>query len=254
MTRHALNNMHKKLPTKRQLEHWLFDKRPENVDKSPLRKVSPEGLKRFLDLSGVNHQAGYYQYSNETALSGIFENSTLHLSLGRRMNDKVEFRNCNPERWGRTYVASFSFGTSEQIGMWAVYGRPPGNAVRIAFPKTAMLSIREAWRTCGSRSGREKPKEGIPIVRFPCQPALKKFLSMTSSINTDAKVCRRMVPSAREQFSGTGEWVWQAVALPLRTARVVRRLPHTSRMSCGPGRTRSGLSSHWTGRCLSPER
>ena len=132
------------LPSKREIEHWLFDQKPGHVDKTPFRKVSPNGLKRFLDLSGENHVAGYFQYTNVGALTGIFKNAALHLSLGRMMNDKVEFRTCDPKLWARTYLACFSFGTSENVGMWALYGRPPKTAVRIAFPKASMKSIRES--------------------------------------------------------------------------------------------------------------
>jgi len=129
------------------LEHLLFDQRPENVEKTPFRKVTPEGVKRFLDLSGERHNGGYFQYTNESALLGIYNNATLHLSLGRTLNDKVEFLMCDSESWTRTYIASFSFGTMESIGMWSVYGRPPEKAVRIAFPRHVVLSIRDAARS-----------------------------------------------------------------------------------------------------------
>ena len=46
--------------------------------------------------------------------------------------------------WNKTYIGSFSHGSSENMAMWGLYGQPPQDAIRIAIPKVAMLEWVEA--------------------------------------------------------------------------------------------------------------
>jgi hypothetical protein len=42
------------------------------------------------------------------------------------------------QEWNRTYIGSFSYGESEIMAMWGLYGIPWEDAVRICIPRTQM--------------------------------------------------------------------------------------------------------------------
>lgn len=42
------------------------------------------------------------------------------------------------EEWEKTYIGSFSYGYTENMAMWGVYGVPEEDAIRIAIPRKAM--------------------------------------------------------------------------------------------------------------------
>ncbi len=42
--------------------------------------------------------------------------------------------------WNRTYIGSFSYGSSENMAMWGLYGLPWEDAVRLEIPRVFMLN------------------------------------------------------------------------------------------------------------------
>jgi hypothetical protein len=94
---------------------------------------SAQELHAFLKKKGSNHTGGYFHYSNIGALKGMLGSRKLHFSSGPEMNDWLETKKGSPEEWKRIYVASFSFGNDENMAMWALYGEPLADALRIKF-------------------------------------------------------------------------------------------------------------------------
>ncbi|MBR6569379.1 MAG: hypothetical protein IKK75_02895 [Clostridia bacterium] len=106
-----------------------------------LRDVTTvEELIAFLQAKGRNHQA-YYHYTTWDSLEKIMGNSSFLLTRGNStsINDQHEALMKGSRReWNRTYIGSFSFGTAENMAMWALYGLPWEDAVRLEIPRAAM--------------------------------------------------------------------------------------------------------------------
>lgn len=98
----------------------------------------------FLEKKGCNHRGGYYHYTTLSALNGMLQSKKVHLSIGSDMNDILETKKCNPERWKKIYVASFSFGMAENMAMWGIYGDPFHEALRIRFSCYALNKVMDS--------------------------------------------------------------------------------------------------------------
>ncbi len=99
-----------------------------------------EGLIQFLKQKGKNHN-NYYHYTTWGSLEKIMEYGTFLLTRGNSLtiNDQHEaIMKGSWLEWNRTYIGSFSFGESENMAMWGLYGLPWEDAVRICIPKDAM--------------------------------------------------------------------------------------------------------------------
>lgn len=93
-------------------------------------------LRLYLSDKGKGHQ-DYRQYTNLDSIFGMINSGYLWLSRGDEMNDKQELTKGNPAEWENIYVASFVFGKSENIAMWAIYGLLHDEAACISFPSKA---------------------------------------------------------------------------------------------------------------------
>lgn len=84
----------------------------------------------------------YYHYTNWNSFELIMQGKSFLLTRGNSLsiNDQHEYlMKGSIEEWNKTYIGSFSFGTSENMAMWGLYGMPWEDAVRICIPKNAML-------------------------------------------------------------------------------------------------------------------
>lgn len=103
---------------------------------------SVQGLIDYLELKGKNHKK-YFHYTTWDSLKKIYENNSFLLTRGNslKINDQHEaIMKGSYQEWNKTYIASFSFGSSENMAMWGLYGLPWEDAVRIAIPQKEMLS------------------------------------------------------------------------------------------------------------------
>jgi hypothetical protein len=122
---------------------------------------SPKELLEFLKKKGSNHTGGYFHHTNVGALNGMLCNHKLHLSSGSEMNDLREPRKGSPEVWKRLYVASFSVGNDENMGMWGIYGDPLADALRIKFRcKKLRDNIQKLNCSSNGSSGLYEVKDG----------------------------------------------------------------------------------------------
>lgn len=110
----------------------------EGKDASNL--VSIDEFCWLLQLNGGLHNHGYFHYTTWGRLQKMLtevdvgENTKKRLflmSASSSLNDTKEKRD-------GFYVASFSFGSEEEVSMWTNYGVPKREAIRIKFPMKAM--------------------------------------------------------------------------------------------------------------------
>ena len=99
-----------------------------------VKKITVQGLTMRLRRNALRHKNGYAHYTSYAALAAMLSSERIHLSSRSRLNDLGEMLN------DRTFVASFVYGTEENLAMWGLYGVPRSAAVRIKFP---CASIRE---------------------------------------------------------------------------------------------------------------
>lgn len=112
---------------------------------------SPQALKSLLDEAARRHKGGCFHYTTASKFLKMMESEKLFLTHSSYMNDKLEAVDLDP----RMYIASFSFGVEESIGMWGNYGRPQTDAVRLRFPQQEMR------RLCERLDAVVKSKRGI---------------------------------------------------------------------------------------------
>ena len=94
----------------------------------------------FLKQKGKNHRY-YYHYTNWDSLEKIMKNGTFLLTRGNctSINDQHEaYAKGSIKEWNKTFISSFSFGESENMAMWGLYGIPWEDAVRICIPNKQM--------------------------------------------------------------------------------------------------------------------
>ena len=100
-----------------------------------------ENLIQYLQQKGQNHKY-YYHYTTWDSFEKIYQNKSFLLTRGNSLNinDQHEaLMKGSYYIWNKTYIGSFSHGSSENMAMWGLYGQPPQDAIRIAIPKAAML-------------------------------------------------------------------------------------------------------------------
>lgn len=97
---------------------------------------STKELRDFLKTKGNNHNY-FYHYTTWDTFLKIYENksflATNHQSSN--LNDQHELRN---KKGDNLYHVSFSYGETEIMPMWILYGIPKTQAVRIGIPKKKM--------------------------------------------------------------------------------------------------------------------
>ena len=92
----------------------------------------------FSFLENQRHKF-YHHFTTVSALNAILTQKKWLLSPAQRMNDLHE---CNEkgrsQRWKRLVSTCFSFGDEDNMAMWAIYGLPWEQGVRITIPGTAL--------------------------------------------------------------------------------------------------------------------
>ena len=131
-----------------EIERLLFSPQEQlgngDVDKLP---VAVEDVRFMLDRKGEHHRDGYFMYTTVDAMRGIFSNRKLHLTRAPEMNDQLECSCSDKARWNKMFVACFSQGKGESMGMWSMYGGSPEESVRLCFSKKGMTLQLAAWRS-----------------------------------------------------------------------------------------------------------
>lgn len=127
-------------------------------------------LIEYLEKKGKNHDV-YYHYTTWDSFIKIYNGKSFLMTRGNSLNinDQHEaIMKGSYQEWNKTYIASFSFGSAENMAMWGLYGLPWEDAIRIAIPKTAMLnwlnSIKEVevWSPQHQASG-SRPIKNIRV-------------------------------------------------------------------------------------------
>ncbi len=94
-----------------------------------------------LNAKGKNHNY-YYHYTSWDSAMKILQNHTFLLTRGNslKINDQHEAKMKGASSvWNKTYIGSFSYGSSENMAMWGLYGLPWEDAVRLEIPKARMM-------------------------------------------------------------------------------------------------------------------
>lgn len=127
-----------------------------------LNKNNIDELIEYLKTKGSNHKM-YYHYTNLDCAINILRSGYLHFSLGDVMNDKQELTKGTEEKWKRTYISSFAYGSGENMAMWGLYGIPWEGAVRIGIPgrqmKNWINSIEKVYKVSPKSTGFNYTKE-----------------------------------------------------------------------------------------------
>ena len=102
-----------------------------------------ESVVDTLRESAKEHKV-YWHYTVMSSLLYLLDGKSLRLSRGDSptMNDQLECERLgDKEMWKRTYLTSFSHLEDESVAMWAVYGIPTNEGVRLGFSNEAMQDL-----------------------------------------------------------------------------------------------------------------
>ena len=94
----------------------------------------------LLRFNGLSHSHGYFHYTTWGRLQKMLAEVDVGENTKKRlfmMSAASSLNDTNEKRDG-FYVASFSFGSEEEVSMWTNYGVPKREAIRIKFPMKAM--------------------------------------------------------------------------------------------------------------------
>ena len=128
----------KKTFEKLDLSQVIFDAKPKAFSKleTPLELAnylsSREKILQSRSGDLVSH------YTSVDNLEKILTSKTLYLSNPANMNDGLEFE--TSANYSHLFFSSFSLESSENIGMWSMYGQPWNEGVRISIPKKDFLN------------------------------------------------------------------------------------------------------------------
>lgn len=101
--------------------------------------TTPTELIAYLDSSErLKNREFLYHYTTIGNAIAIFKSKTWHLGNPKNMNDVVEYRNGDPQRWNNIFFASFMTENKESIAMWSMYVQPWKDGVKIAIPIQTM--------------------------------------------------------------------------------------------------------------------
>lgn len=102
-----------------------------------------DDLKLYLDDIHQRLRSSIYLY-HYTTVSRVIEmirGRRWHLGNAYDMNDKLEYKYGDAQRWENLFFACFMCEDMESIGMWSMYAQPWEKGVKIAIPK----SIVQKW-------------------------------------------------------------------------------------------------------------
>lgn len=113
--------------------------------KEPIIINNENELKDYLIRKGENHNY-YHHFTTSKTLNSIIHNNSIRLTLGNseELNDHHEFSvEGTTKVWERTYLFCFSYGISENMAMWGVYGLPSKEAVRLSIARECIKTIKD---------------------------------------------------------------------------------------------------------------
>jgi|LGOV01.1.fsa_nt_gb hypothetical protein len=101
-------------------------------------------LYKSLNEKGTSHN-NFHHYTDLISLRKILSGKSLLLSRLDTMNDQQELRKIitSNNEWQKVYSACFTYGISENMGLWGLYSIPNKIGVRISFKKSEMKKILE---------------------------------------------------------------------------------------------------------------
>ena len=96
-------------------------------------------LVAYLDsTSRLDNSPFLYQYTRISNLVHMFRERKWHLCNAKGMNDVLEYKNGDADRWKNLFFTCFMGEESESIGMWSMYAQPWEKGVKIGIPKAAL--------------------------------------------------------------------------------------------------------------------
>lgn len=123
-----------------------------------------EDLVRYLcdDVKRLSNSGYIYHYTKLSSLIKIIKNKRLLLANAADMNDKLEFKNGDMNKWPNIFFSSFMTEDRESIGMWSMYAQPWDKGVKIAIPSNiarnwihSISEIEEISKTDNTPTGRK---------------------------------------------------------------------------------------------------
>lgn len=131
-------NRYNDLVSNLDLSKVIFNRKVNRFDEisTPLEMVN------FLtDKNKINALSEEYisHYTSFDKAIKIIKSKKLYLGNPSNMNDGLEFSSPKMDS-SKIYFASFSIESSENMGMWSMYGQPWHDGVRISIPKKTFMS------------------------------------------------------------------------------------------------------------------
>lgn len=105
-----------------------------------------EELKLYLDdmTNRLKNSPYLYHYTTISNVVKMIKGKTWHLGNAAGMNDNLEYKNGDSQRWNNLFFSCFMGEDKESIGMWSMYAQPWEKGVKIALPKEVIRKwIRE---------------------------------------------------------------------------------------------------------------
>lgn len=152
---------------KKDLEKRMFAPRIElSDDLMPPKKetVTVDDIVEFLRLSAKSHRR-LFHYTKIGCLGGMLRSRKLYLSRLSEMNDLLEYTK-TPDA-NRIYIASFSYGSCENMAMWKMYGGLPSESVRLGFEAKYVIDAigerdgHSIYKVCDEKSSGKEDKGNI---------------------------------------------------------------------------------------------
>jgi hypothetical protein len=121
----------------------------KTMQREDFRTIDIDGFVRFLRERGRKRRS----FSHYTTLDSAHKiicskRNYFFLSRGnlKTMNDQQEIQVGPAKEWDKTFIGSFSWALGENMAMWALYGIPWHEAVRITIPRNAMTEWMEGLK------------------------------------------------------------------------------------------------------------
>lgn len=127
-------------------------------------------LHNFLEKHAQKHKF-LFHFTTAKSLAAICKNRTWRFGCAAKMNDLHEFKGKTPSTnlWNTIYSTCFSFGDEDNIAMWAMYGIPWEDAVRIRVETKDIINwVKDikVWEITPPRYSCEHIAEGLSGKRI----------------------------------------------------------------------------------------
>lgn len=95
-----------------------------------------EDLTSYLDdsVSRLKNSLFLHHYTTVDNFVKMIKSNSLHLANAKNMNDNLEYKNGDEDRWKNIFFSSFMAEEKESIGMWSMYGQPWEKGVKVSIP------------------------------------------------------------------------------------------------------------------------